>query len=97
MVGVQIVGDSKSPKVLLATTANGKEIFLVRKPNVSVRLIEFGSGGELPEELRGGFSSVATAKGIAEVYVAKLDKKAAKAAATKASNKEKNSGRTSTK
>lgn len=66
--------------VLLATTAGGKEIQLVRVPNKSVRFIAFKSGGKLPTALQGAFTSVASAKAVAESYVAKqaFDRKSKK-------------------
>lgn len=72
MVDVQTPGDKRSPKILLGTTPNGKEIYLVRKPNKSVRFIEFGTGGQLPVMLSGGFSDRTIAQGIVNSYLAKL-------------------------
>lgn len=76
MVAKHAPGDKKAEKVLLAETPEGKEIYLVRKSNATIRFIEFGSGGKLPKELEGGFSSVAVATQTAEKYVDKLAKEA---------------------
>ena len=76
-------GDSRSAIVLLGTTDGGKDINLVRKPNCSVRKIEFGSGGQLPEQLEGGFSSVAAATRAVESYLAKVKGKEIKVDGTK--------------
>lgn len=60
---------------LLGTTENGKEIYLVRRPNCSVRMIAFGSGGKLPKQLEGGFSSVQAARHVVSSYLAKVKHK----------------------
>ena len=75
MADVQAPADSRCAKVLLGTTPNGKEIYLVRVPNKSVRNIAFGSGGQLPPQLEGGFSSVAAATKVVDSYIAKLEAK----------------------
>jgi len=59
-------------KVLLGTTPGGKEIYLSRRPNCSVRKIAFGDGGKLPKQLEGGFSSVYAAMHATESYLAKV-------------------------
>lgn len=76
-------GDSRSPVVLLGTTTGGKEINLIRKPNCSVRRIAFGSGGKLPTQLEGGFSSVASAVHVVESYLAQVKAKEIKEDGTK--------------
>lgn len=79
MVDAQGPADSKT---LLGTTPNGKEIYMVRRHNQTVRTIELGSGGILPEELEGGYSSLRIAKMHVDAYIAKLvakvDEKASK-------------------
>ena len=75
MVDAHVQGDSRSPVVLLGTTEGGKEINLLRKPNCSVRMIAFGSGGQLPKQLEGGFSSVHAALSVVESYLAKVKAK----------------------
>ncbi len=70
----QEVVDREYFKELLATTPEGKEIYMVRKPNCSVRTIAFGTGGQLPACLTGGFSSVHIAKTAALAYVDALSK-----------------------
>jgi len=62
-------------KVLLGTTPKGKEIYMVRKPNMTVRFIEFGSGGILPKQLLGGFSSIQLANDAVQSFIAKLEAK----------------------
>lgn len=62
-------------RVLLATTPKGKELYLMRVPNKSVRCIAFGSGGVLPACLEGGYSSVSAAKSAALSYVAGMEGK----------------------
>ena len=74
-------------KKLLGTTEAGKEIYLVRKPNCSVRMIAFGSGGQLPEQLAGGFSSIQAAQHVVESYLAKVKAKEIKVDGTKASGR----------
>lgn len=61
-------------KVLMGTTPNGKEIYMVRRYNATVRYLEFGSGGILPAELEGGFSSLRIAKRAVDAYVQKLER-----------------------
>lgn len=68
----QEVVDSSCLRELLAVTPAGKEIYMVRKPNCSVRTVAFGTGGQLPECLQGGFSSIHVAKTAAESYVKAL-------------------------
>lgn len=75
VAGKQAPGDSRSAIVLLGTTEGGKDINLVRKINCSVRTIEFGSGGQLPKQLEGGFSSVAVATRVVDSYLAKVKAK----------------------
>ncbi len=62
-------------KVLLGETPKGKEIYMVRKYNKTVRFIEFGSGGVLPECLQGGFSSIQIAQDVTNSYLARLARK----------------------
>ena len=64
--------DKLELRELLGTTDKGKEIYLVRKPNCSVRMIAFGSGGQLPAQLEGGFSSINSAKQVVSSYLAKV-------------------------
>jgi hypothetical protein len=75
MPDVQEVVDKLDLRALLGTTEKGKEIYLVRKPNCSVRMIAFGSGGLLPAQLRGGFSSVQAAQHVTDCYLAKVKAK----------------------
>ena len=67
--------DSENVRVLLGTTEGGKDIVLVRKPNCSVRMIAFRSGGQLPKQLAGGYSSVSAAQHAADSYLAKIASK----------------------
>lgn len=64
--------DKVDLRELLGTTEKGKEIYLVRKPNCSVRMIAFGSGGQLPAMLEGGYSSVQSARAVVASYLAKV-------------------------
>jgi hypothetical protein len=63
---------------LLGVTPNGKEIYMMRKPNAPLRRIAFGSGGQLPECLEGGYSSVLMAQSAVDSYIAELEDAAAK-------------------
>jgi len=53
----------------LGKTKGGKELVLTRKPNCSVRLIQFTSGGQLPECLQGGYSSISSAQEAVAAYL----------------------------
>ena len=59
-------------KSLLGKTPNGKEIYLVRKENAPLRTLAFGSGGELPEALQGGYSSIKMAAVAVDAYITSL-------------------------
>ena len=83
--------DKVELRELLGTTENGKEIYLVRRPNCSVRMIAFGSGGQLPAQLEGGFSSIQAARHVVSSYLAKIAHKQIKADGTEIKSK----GRTS--
>lgn len=72
MADVQAPGDSRSAVVLLGTTASGKAIHLIRRPNCSVRIIHYEGMDKLPPQLEGGFSSVASATHVVESYLAKV-------------------------
>jgi hypothetical protein len=67
----------------LGVTPNGKTINYVKKENASIRFIEFGSGGELPKILAGGFSSVHAARMAVNSYLKGLEPKPKKAAVKK--------------
>ena len=67
----------------LGVTPNGKVINYVKKENASIRFIEFGSGGELPKGLQGGFSSVHAARQAVESYLKSLEATPKKASAKK--------------
>ncbi len=106
MVATVEVEDSISIRVLLGTTEGGKDIVLLRKPNCSVRMIAFSSGGQLPKQLQGGFSSVQAAQHVTDSYLAKLANKEinadgsefaekAKVEKPKATDKPKSGGRSS--
>ena len=75
MVAEVVAVDKSEVRALLGTTEGGKEIYLIRKPNCSVRMIAFGSGGQLPKQLQGGFSSVHAALKVTESYLAKVSAK----------------------
>lgn len=61
--------------MLLGVTPKGKEIYMVRRYNKTVRFIEFSSGGQLPECLQGGFSSIQIAQDIVDSYLVRLKRK----------------------
>jgi len=82
VAGVEAV-DKVDLRELLGTTEKGKEIYLVRKPNCSVRMIAFGSGGLLPKQLRGGYSSIQAARHATESYLAGVKAKEIKVDGTK--------------
>lgn len=54
-------------------TPGGKEIVFVQKPN-AVKIM-FATGGELPEELSGEFTSTTFAEKAVLMYLAKQEKK----------------------
>lgn len=62
-------------KMLLGVTPKGKEIYMVRKYNHTVRYIKFGSGGQLPKQLEGGFSSIRIAQDAVNSYLDRIGKK----------------------
>lgn len=62
-------------KMLLGTTPKGKEVYMVRKYNRTVRFIEFGSGGQLPECLQGGYSSIQLAQKAVTDYLDRVETK----------------------
>ena len=64
--------DKNLVRVVLGKTKGGKEIVLIRKPECSVRMIAFTTGGQLPKQLEGGFSSVQAAQHATDSYLAKL-------------------------
>jgi hypothetical protein len=53
----------------LGTTAEGKELWMQRKPGAPLRTICFKGGGKLPECLEGGFSSIQMATTAVESYI----------------------------
>ena len=56
------------------TTPNGKEIQIVRDPKTAHIKIQFGSGGELPQELSGFYTSEAFASKAIVGYLEGLPK-----------------------
>lgn len=72
MVDVQeAVGNLTS---YLGVTAEGKELWMSRKPGAALRKICFKGGGKIPECLEGGFSSIQMAKvAVADYIKAKAD------------------------
>ena len=74
MADVQEVEGSYG-NVLLGTTPKGKEIYMVRQYNKTVRFIAFKSGGQLPETLQGGFSSIQIAQDKVNDYLARIASK----------------------
>lgn len=74
-MGADTLRAGSDGRVLLGTTPNGKEIYYARKVNSSLRFIEFGSGGQLPKQLKGGFGSVLAAKGATDAYLSQLNDK----------------------
>lgn len=65
-------------RVLLGTTPGGKEIYYARKAGMSIRFVEFGTGGQLPKQLKGGFGSVLAAKGAVDQYLSQVKDKVIK-------------------
>lgn len=86
VAGLEVV-DKVPSKDLLGTTEAGKEIYLVHKANCSVRVIAFGSGGQLPEQLQGGFSSIKEALDVTDSYLAKVEAKEIKVDGSKYSGR----------
>lgn len=74
MVDKQEVAGNSYLTVHLGTTAEGKELWMQRKPGSPLRSICFKGGGQLPEVLHGGFGSIQIAKMAVEAYIkAKAD------------------------
>ena len=63
----------------LGTTPNGKVLNYVKKENASIRFIAFKDGGQLPDVLAGGFSSVHSARQAVASYLKGLEPKPKKA------------------
>ena len=61
------------------TTPNGKEIQIFRDKQSAQYKIQFGSGGELPEELTGIFTNQLFAETAINKYLEKQEIKKAKA------------------
>ena len=61
------------------TTPNGKEIQIQRDPRSAQYFIQFGSGGELPEELSGIFTNELFAQTAINKYLEKQETKKSKA------------------
>ncbi len=78
MAGTAEAVDRAHFRDLLGTTPNGKEIYLVRKPNSPLRRLAFGTGGQLPECLDGGYSSIKMATFAVDEYIKGLSKKKSK-------------------
>ena len=77
MAGTAEAVDRTHFRDLLGTTPNGKEIYLVRAPDAPLRRLAFGTGGQLPEHLQGGYSSIKMAQFAVEDYLDGLEKEAA--------------------
>ncbi len=79
MVDVREAADSQYRlTVLLGTTAEGKELWMSRAPGKPLRKIAFKGGGQLPECLEGGFSTIQVAKTAVEAYIEAKAKPAVK-------------------
>ena len=89
MVDKQEVVDNSYLTLHLGTTAEGKELWLQRKPGKPLRSICFKGGGQLPEVLLGGFGSIQIAKVAVEAYIK------AKADAGSKAKQKKSTGRSS--
>ena len=72
MADAQVRADNK---LLLGTTEGGKKIYYARNAGNSCRCIEFGSGGKLPKQLLGMFTSPHAAQAAVAAYLAKVDAK----------------------
>ena len=59
----------------MITTHNGKEIQIVRNGTTSAFKIQFGSGGELPQDLEGMFTNERSAVSAINVYLEKTKPK----------------------
>jgi hypothetical protein len=59
-------------------TPNGKEISIVNQKGTGHYKIQFNSGGELPENLSGLYTSVSTATIAVVQYISTLEAKAKK-------------------
>lgn len=60
----------------LGTTPNGKVLHYVKRENASIRFVAFKDGGQLPEMLQGGFSSVHAARMAVASYIKQLNESA---------------------
>lgn len=72
MADARVQEDSK---ILMGTTPGGKEIYYARSKNNSHRCIEFGSGGQLPKQLHGMFTSPHAAQAAVLSYLARVEAK----------------------
>ena len=59
----------------LGITPNGKVLNYVKKENASIRFICFADGGQLPDVLQGGYSSVHAARSAVASYLKSLEPK----------------------
>ena len=75
---VEAVDSKIYHREILGTTPAGKEIYLVRKRNCPLRTLAYGSGGQLPEHLQGGYSSIKEAANAVTAYVTSLVEAASK-------------------
>ncbi len=87
MAEVRVQEDNSELVIPLGTTEGGKVINLVRKTNCSIRTIAFNSGGQLPVQLSGGFSSVIAATKAVDSYLAKVKAKVIKVDGSKMPSK----------
>ena len=65
----------KDERTLLGVTPGGKEIYYARKHGASIRFVEFGTGGQKPLQLQGGFGSVRAAKEAVDAYLDLMEQK----------------------
>lgn len=57
-------------KIFLGKTQNDKELFLVSREKQVMMRIEFGTGGEIPKTLSGGYTNRDAAKRAVTTYLA---------------------------
>ncbi len=81
-----VEGKQSNLTAYLGVTAEGKELWMQRKPGAPLRNICFKNGGKLPECLEGGFSSIQVATTAVADYI-KAKEEAGKAVKGKGRSK----------
>ena len=89
MAGTAEAVDSKIlHREILGTTPAGKDIYLVKRHGSPLRRLAFGTGGQLPEYLQGGYSDIRQAAEAVTAYIAELTKEKNKKGKGRSTNKD---------